>query len=336
MKFLLSNKIYFPILAFSLIALFYGAYFVEANFSGFEQKGMVLGVIEEIEEEAVDRNFLPVASDVDEDYWRNFFYTESLPQKLEDGIKPNLKSESHFVYSLSSDYVFTEHNSEKIMPIASITKLMTALVFLDINPGWENIYEIKREDRVEGGRIYLYLGDRVRLIDLFNLSLMASANTATLAMVNSTGYTEEEFVDKMNKKAIEIGLSNTNFVDPVGLSDFNTSSAKDLAKLLETVISHKEIKETLQMSEYYFETVDGTSKMAYSTDGLLGIYPKNDINLIGGKTGFTNAAGYCFIGLFEDNKGRSVVSVVLGADSISARFTETDEAVSWVYSNFVW
>lgn len=336
MKFLLSNKIYLPISLFSLIALFYGAYFVEANFSSFEQKGRVLGISEEIEEVIGDRNFLPVAKDVDEDYWRSFFYTESFPQKMEDGIKPSLKSESHFVYSLSSDYVFTEHNSEKIMPIASITKLMTALVFLDINPGWENIYEIKREDRVEGGRIYLYLGDRVRVVDLFNLSLMASANTATMAMVNSTGYTEKEFIERMNKKANEIGLLNTNFVDPVGLSDFNTSSAKDLAVLLETVISHKEIKEVLQMAEYSFETAEGIYKIAYSTDGLLGIYPKNNISLIGGKTGFTNAAGYCFVGLFEDDKGRSVVSVVLGAGSISARFTETDEAVSWVYSNFVW
>lgn len=331
-KFLFSNKIYLPILAVSIMAIFYGAYFVEANYAHSESKGRVLGVSEEI----ADRNFLPLAQDVQEDYWNEFISLKNFPQKLKNGTKPVLNSGSYFVYNPASEYVFMEKDSKNVQAIASITKLMTALVFLDLNPGWESIYEIKREDRAEGGRIYLYLGDKVRIFDLFNLSLTASGNTETMALVNSTGKTKDEFVKKMNEKALSLGLLDTSFVDPTGLSHLNVSTARDLAVLVELAVSNDDIRNALQKEDYSFMTVDGVIKNAYSTDELLSVYPKDKINLLGGKTGFIDAAGYCFAGVFEDNEGKLVVSVVLGTNSPSARFEETDKAVSWIYSNFIW
>ncbi|PLX20588.1 hypothetical protein C0584_05085 [Candidatus Parcubacteria bacterium] len=334
-KFLLTNKIYLPISLLLVLMMTFGAYFVEADFSiQKEEGGQVLGISEEYREES-SRNFLPTAEDRIE-YSEDFFDLENFPQKIYQEETPDYNSGSVYIYSPSSDYVFVDKNSKNIQAIASITKLMTALVFLENNPGWENIYELKREDRVEGGRIYLYLGDKVRIIDLFNLSLVASANTATKALANSTGMTEEEFVAKMNEKAQELGMTNTNYVDPIGISSFNVSNARDLAILLQEVLENEDIRNTVTKKEYYFKTVEGVSKIAYSTDNLLSIYPKEGVELLGGKTGYIEAAGFCFAGIFKNHDGREVVSVVLGADDPLMRFNETDDLVSWVYDNFLW
>ena len=331
-RFIFSNKIYFPIALLLCVTMIYGAYFARANFVQQNNQGKVLG----ISEEYVNEYFLPVARDIDESYSKEFFELKNFPQKINKGDVPELNSSSVYVYSPSSDYVFVEKKSENIQAIASITKLMTALVFLDNNPGWENIYEIKREDRVEGGRIYVYLGEKVRVLDLFNLSLVASANTATKALVGSTGFSQNDFVNKMNEKAALLGLNNTSFVDPIGISPLNVSNAHDLSLLLGEVMENEDIKKTTEKKEYSFKTVEGVLKRAYSTDGLLGKYPKNNINLLGGKTGYIDAAGFCFAGVFKDGEGKEVISIILGASDPFERFNETDDLISWVYSSFVW
>lgn len=332
-KFILSNRIYLPIILFLSLAMIYGAYFARANFVQTEDdKGTVLGASEEY----VNEYFLPKAKDIEVGYSKDFFDLNNFPQKLDKGVMPEIKSSSVFVYSPTSDYAFVDKDSDKVQAIASITKLMTALVFLENNPGWENIYEIKREDRVEGGRIYAYLGDKVRIIDLFNLSLVASANTATKALVSSTGLSQEEFVAKMNEKAKELGMNSTSFVDPIGISDHDISNAQDLSILLKKIIENDDIRKTTEKNEYRFKTVDGIPKVAYSTDRLIEKYPKDGISLLGGKTGFIDAAGFCFAGVFENTEGKEVISIVLGAEHPSLRFSETDDLVSWIYSNFVW
>ena len=98
-----------------------------------------------------------------------------------------------------SSKIFFEKNAGEPRSIASITKLMTALVFLEHNPGWESVYKIKAEDKREGGKIYLFTGESVKVKDLFYSSLIASDNVATIALVKSTGMSEEEFVKIMNK-----------------------------------------------------------------------------------------------------------------------------------------
>ncbi len=105
-------------------------------------------------------------------------------------------------------------NADEIQPIASITKLMTALVFLEHNPGWEVIYEITAADRVEGGRLNLFPGDQVTLKDLFYTALVASDNGAALALTRASNLGEERFIIAMNEKAAALGLKATHFVDP--------------------------------------------------------------------------------------------------------------------------
>lgn len=240
------------------------------------------------------------------------------------------------VLSVNDRVFFYTKNADAIQPIASITKLMTALVFVENNPGWDTTYTISASDQVEGGRLNLFPGEEVRLSDLFKTSLIASDNGATLALVHASGLSEVDFVKKMNKKAQALGLNHTSFTDPVGLSENNVSSAREVALLAKAVLAQEEIRKATETKDYEFTTIDGRAKKVESTDYLLFDSEKNSFQVLGGKTGYTDLAGYCFVGRFKDESGREIISVVLNSSGKNERFRESKSLVNWVFSNYDW
>ncbi|MDD5290694.1 MAG: serine hydrolase [Patescibacteria group bacterium] len=228
------------------------------------------------------------------------------------------------------------YQPDEITPIASLTKLMTALVFLDHNPGWDSVYEIKREDRREGGKIFLFLGERVTVKDLFYLSLVASDNTAAIALVRSSLLSEEEFVKEMNRKALSLGLTKTKFSDPIGLNNNNVSTAREIAQLAKAAFSSEDIRQATLNKEYEFKTLGGKRKKVLTTDYLLENFPANGLKIIGGKTGYTELAGYCFAGEFAHEDSQEIVTVILGGPTSSSRFKETKDLAEWIYENYEW
>lgn len=235
----------------------------------------------------------------------------------------------------NQDILFNK-DADKLWSIASITKLVSALVFLDHNPGWDKVYEVKKQDRREGGKIYLFSGEKVKVKDLFYSSLVASGNTETIALANSTGMNEAQFVAAMNEKVKSLGLEKTVFSDPVGLSDQNVSTAKEIAKIAQVALANKDIFQTTLTKKYEFKTLEGKKKKVISTDELLGMDMPGGIKLMGGKTGHTDKAGYCFVGKFVNKNGNEVTSVVLGMPSDDARFSETNSLIDWVFKNYHW
>jgi D-alanyl-D-alanine endopeptidase (penicillin-binding protein 7) len=227
-------------------------------------------------------------------------------------------------------------NADEQQPIASITKLMTALVFLENNPGWDTSYVISSQDQIEGGRLNLFSGEEVKISDLFKTSLIASDNGATLALVHATGLSEEEFVEKMNKQAEKLGLSQTKFIDPIGLSDKNVSTAREVALLAKAALAREEIRQATESKEHIFSTLNGKEKKIESTDYLLFDSAKNSFQVMGGKTGYTDKAGYCFVGRFKDESGREVISVILNSSGKNERFRESKSLVNWVFQNYSW
>lgn len=221
-------------------------------------------------------------------------------------------------------------------PMASITKLMTALVFLDYNPGWDTVFEIKNEDRREGGRIYLFSGEKVKTKDLFYFMLVGSDNTAAAALVRLIGLSETEFVSEMNKKAEILKLKNTHFEDITGLNSNNVSTAREIADLAKAALANEEIGKATLTNAYDFTTEDGRKKHIDTTDYLLDNFPQNGLKILGGKTGFIDASGYCFVGKFIDHGGHEFITVVLGTDSKNARFHETKKLAEWVYESYRW
>ena len=247
-----------------------------------------------------------------------------------------LNADKGAVLSVVDRSFLFKKNAEKPQPIASITKLMTALVFLDHNPGWNEIYQITPADNIQGGHLNLFLGDRVKIKDLFYTSLIASDNGATIALVHASGLSEKDFVSEMNLKAKKLSLSKTKFEDPIGLSDNNVSTASEVTWLAKEAFSHKEISETTTNSNYEFKTEGGDDKKIESTDNLLFDSAPGPWTLLGGKTGYTDTAGYCFVGRFKDQNGRELIVAVLGSSGKNDRFKESKNLVSWVLQNYTW
>lgn len=241
-----------------------------------------------------------------------------------------------FVSSLDNRTVFYDQKADLIQPIASITKLMTALVFLDHNPGWDKTYKITKEDNIEGGRLHLFLGEELTIRDLFATSLIASDNGATQALVHATGLSQAEFMAAMNAKAQEMSLTNTFFIDPIGLSDNNLSTAREVARLAQVAFSNSDILELVKLKEHRFQTLNGREKLIESTNYLLFTEEGNNFEILGAKTGYTDAAGYCFVGRFKNSDGREIISVVLNSDGKNERFIESRNLINWVFKNFTW
>ncbi|MFH0840458.1 MAG: serine hydrolase [bacterium] len=256
------------------------------------------------------------------------------PPRRIPGENIELPVQASIAIDLESNLQLFEKNSNQALPIASITKLMTALVWLDHNPGWKTEYEVVAEDRREGGRIRLYNGDHLTAKDLFFASLVGSENTAITGLVNLTGLTEEEFVAEMNLKAQELRMYNTKFVDPTGLSPANTAPARDVFKLAKIALQKPEIRETVLTKEYKFKTKEGKEKIFSSTDDLLGEMPE-DFTILGGKTGYLQEGGYSFVGLFEKDE-HEIITVVLGAEDRWQRFTQTELLLKWIFQSHLW
>ena len=253
-----------------------------------------------------------------------------------DATKLEITSEKSAVLSADGRTFLQANRADEIQPIASITKLMTASIFLDNNPGWDTVYEITAADNVEGGKLNLFLGDRVKVRDLFFTSLVASDNGATLALVHATGLSEKDFVAKMNSEALRLGLNNTSFADPVGLSEKNVSTAREVAKMARAAFGRPEIRQAASSREYRFTTENGTEKKVESTDYLLFDSADNPFEVLGGKTGFTDRAGYCFVGRFRNDDGQEVISVVLNSQGKNERFRESKALINWVFSSYNW
>jgi D-alanyl-D-alanine carboxypeptidase len=256
--------------------------------------------------------------------------------KKADAAPLTLMASSGAVLLVKSNTFLYEKDSAKQQPIASLTKMMTALVFLDHNPGFDKEYVVTKDDNVIGGKNNLFTGDTVKVQDLWNTSLIASDNGATMALAHSTGLSDKEFAAAMNEKALRLGLFNTSFVEPTGLSDKDVSTARDIARLAKEALSHDELKKTTTQKDYNFVTKEGREKKISSTDNLLYTGSDPKISLLGGKTGYTEGAGYCFVGKFIDGRQDEIISVVLNSNGKNDRFAETQNLVDWVFTNFNW
>ena len=238
------------------------------------------------------------------------------------------------VLSEDGRFLFFNKNADVKQPIASITKLMTALIFLETKPDWNSSYQITAADNISGGKLNLFLGDSVNLKDLFFTSLIASDNGATIALVHASGLSETEFIKKMNNKAKQLNLHQTIFSDPIGLSDNNVSTAREVALLAKHTLMNEEISEAANLKEYKFTTLEGREKIIESTDYLLFDSAQNDFTPLGGKTGYTDKAGYCFVGRFQGLGGEDLIVAVLNSPGKNDRFKESKSLVGWVLDNY--
>ena len=213
--------------------------------------------------------------------------------------------------------------------MASITKVMTALVFLDSGAELSMPVTVQRADVLHASTTYLRAGYKIQAEDLLNLLLVGSDNAAARALARVSPYGSDVFIDKMNEKAQALGLQSTHYADPSGLLADNVSSAYDLARLIAYAAADERIGSVMRKASY--TTHSGNSMIsAHSTNQLV---RTGDIEVLGGKTGFISRSGYCLATLLRlPETGQQVAFVVMGAKSNAGRFWETRHLFNWLSS----
>ena len=252
-----------------------------------------------------------------------------------DVLDVKTTAKSAIAVDVKSSKVLYKKNSQEILPIASITKLMTVLIFLEHNPGWQNTITILASDRRSGSTAYLNTGEILTVKDLFATALIVSDNEAAMVVARATGLSEADFIASMNKKAAELGLKNTKFVEPTGLDAGNSSTAEDVAKLLNFALQNQAIKEMTSTANYEFKIQNKDKARLVklkNTDLLL----KGYLNVLGGKTGSLQEAGYCLAIKIKGELGQEIIIAVLDSQTNLDRFQDVKAISDWVNSNYKW
>ncbi len=240
---------------------------------------------------------------------------------------PDVRSTAAYVVDTTNGSVVFERKSDVVGPIASITKLMTALVVLDAQQPLDEIIEIANADRWKGKGAFsrLIVGTKLSRGDLLHLALMASENRAARAVGRSYPGGEAAFVRAMNAKAKALGMTQTRFDDPSGLSTENVSSARDLAKLVIAASHNATIREYSTSRKH--EVKVGRSRLEFRNTNSLVANPAWTITVQ--KTGFINEAGECLVmqTMIEE---RPVVMVLLNSFGKYTRVADAKRIRQWM------
>ena len=266
------------------------------------------------------------------------------PQLLED------KRTAILALDLGSGKTLLSRRADRAQPIASLTKILTALIILE-NHNLDEIVSVSLEaTQVKGAQVGLYEYEKLTVQTLLEATLIPSANDAALALAIFHAGSEAEFVRRMNRRAKELGLDSAEFFNVTGLDIKeerrkkkeerkdgemekiygNQMSARDILKLARIALENKFFRETVSQRHFYGTSVD--EKFFHekaSTNQLFDTF----VNVKGVKTGFTRLAGENFVALGETSDGYEVITVILGSPD---RFGETKKFLSWIYDSFEW
>ncbi len=272
---------------------------------------------------------------------------DSLVKRVEGLSAPELQVEAAYsvYYEEGEEEILFSQNRHEKLPIASITKLMTALII------YEN-YNLNEPIRISESH-YLtdsHLSDLRIFSDttygdlLYPLLLESNNSSAYAAAIAPRDIEFDEFIFKMNQRADELGMKRTFFHNPSGLDNFrgvNHSTARDLSLLIEKLLDYPLFWDILQKESYEIRSrssdlyylVETTNKFLDGTYFLINHRPEWHENIIGGKTGFTYQAMGCLVVVLETEKGY-LINVILGADGRIERFEEMEKLINWVYKSY--
>ena len=238
-----------------------------------------------------------------------------------------LKSGVALVLDQDTNEVLFSKNSEAVLPIASLTKLMTAVVVTEAQQPLDEIVTITDEDidTEKGSRSRLRVGTQLRREDMLHLALMSSENRAANALGRSYPGGLAAFVAAMNHKARALGMNDTHYVEPTGLSSRNQSSARDLATLVKAAHEVPLIRELSTSPEYMVE-VGNRNVQFRNTNGLVKS-PEWEIGLQ--KTGYISEAGRCLV-MQAKMAGRHLIMVFLDSAGKYSRIGDAERVRRWI------
>lgn len=263
-----------------------------------------------------------------------FIFCLGINVKAEDlNLAQNAKS-AILMEASTGEIIFEKNSHEKLHP-ASMTKMMSMLLILEnIEKGvinWDDIVTVSSNASSMGGsQILLETNEQMSVSDLFKGIAVASGNDAVVAMAEKIAGTEEEFVNMMNKRGTELGLTDTNFKNCHGLDDANHySSASDMAKIAMELVKHEKLFEYTSIYEDYLR--EGTDRKFWlvNTNKLVRFYSGAD----GLKTGYTGEAGFCLTATAKRN-GMRIIAVVMGEPDSKTRTSDVSSMLDYAFAQY--
>ena len=257
---------------------------------------------------------------------------------------PTLDAKAYLLVDVTTGQILAQDNSQMPVEPASLTKLMTAYVVFDAlkakKINLDQTFTVsERAWRMEGSRMFIEPNMAIPVRDLLHGMIVQSGNDATVALAEGVAGSVERFVDMMNQQAALLGMKNTAYKNPEGLTAAgHTTTAQDLALLSTRLMNDFPAYTPIYATKHY--RYPGTPA-ANDTNRNLLLF--RDPTVDGLKTGHTEAAGYCLVATAirpvsprggEGLRTRRLLSVILGASSATSRATESQKLLNWGYSNF--
>ena len=229
------------------------------------------------------------------------------------------------INSLGKEKLIFQKEISKGLPIASLTKLMTAIIALENYSDLDSPINVSEKAANQSNAYWdgnLTVNQKLSIKELLDLSLVYSSNDASFAL--SEIMEEGLFVEKMNEKSMEIGLANTHFINPTGLDPENQdiipnySTIKDLVAITRYILENHPIifETTLKKGDYTF--TNNVSSLLFS-----------DNQLVGGKTGYTYGAGRCLLVVSKNSQNHTFINIILGSSSSEKRIDEMQKLINW-------
>lgn len=260
--------------------------------------------------------------------------TRTLARNVNIGALPlDISSRAAIVADARTGEVFYGKNSNEIVPIASITKLMTAMIVLDADQDMNEMLRITDADidRLRNSRSRLYVGAELSRADMMLLMLMSSENRAASALARNYPGGFKAAMTAMNKKARTLGMTNSHFLDSSGLHGENRSTPADLIKMVQAAYNYSQIRTYSTMPEYHIVIGNSNTILTYRNTNQLVSNDSWDIGI--SKTGFINEAGRCLV-MFAKVTDTPVIIVLMDSPNSSVRTTDANRVRNWLEVSF--
>ncbi len=258
-----------------------------------------------------------------------------LNKELSAGGEPQVSAWSAVIVRESDGKVLWDKNGEKVSPLASLTKVVAAQVFLDTKPTLSTVVTYLKQDENynykyckpgESAKLKVKDGETMTLEDLLYSALVGSANNAVESLVRNSGLTRDEFIARMNSKVKEWGATSTFFVEPTGLSENNMSSPVDYAIITKEAFLNPLIQKISTTYKYSFSTINTNEKHNLTNTNQL--IASNKYEIIGSKTGYLNEARYCLMTRIKTALGNLIV-INFGSDNKNNNFSDNEKLINY-------
>lgn len=254
-------------------------------------------------------------------------------------IESEIGAEAYVVMDANSGELLTVKREHLAWPVASLTKLVTASVALDMGVSMDAMADVRNVDNVGGARLYVNDGDTLTIGDLFYATLVASANNTTNALARTTGLSRVEFVERMNAHVRRLNLTQTHLVDPTGIKVENVSTVLEMARIARDAFSREDIRRyTTTATKFVHVASTGASKKMINTNWMLWKPQYDDLWVTAGKTGYLDESGWNLVVSVKPNQNdeRELLIVLFGSDSRAGSFTDAESLARWAWEVYRW